>query len=165
MAFEEKILGTNERTHLAESYDRLTSLIIRANRGDVITLLEEAGKLAEDGNVEMADMKYQEAIEVDPKGIRALLEYARFLRIRGKLEAITFLERARDLSPNDPKVIAQLIRTHLNMGQPARANHYLDEFLAHSSDAEELEAAGDLFGRKGIIESAPWRFMRTCSTM
>jgi tetratricopeptide (TPR) repeat protein len=155
VAFEETILaGGAHGTYLGKSYDRLTRMIRRANKADVLTMLERARELEDEGSLDQADLKYLDLIEAYPNEPSTLVEYARFLRIRGDRDAVKYIERARGLDPQDPKLVAQLVRTHLSVGEAAQAARYVDEFLASTQDDGEIEAMATLFSGKGQTDVA-----------
>jgi tetratricopeptide (TPR) repeat protein len=155
VAFEETVLsGGEQSTYLAKSYDRLAEMVRQEHSGDVLTMLERAAALADGGNVDQADLMYREVIATYPGETRALVDYARFLRIREKKEAITYLEKAQGLAPQNPEVVAQLIRTYLSFGQPKKAINFLEQFLTISTDVDELEDIGNAFESKGAIVPA-----------
>ncbi len=163
VAFEETVLSAGmSKTYLSESYDSLCRLIIRANKSDVLTMLEEARRLTEQGNLEAAELEYQELIESNANNPKACLDYGRFLRMSGKnKEALDYFRKAHELNPNDPEPLGQLITAHLASGHREEALGYLEPFLACSSDArrigeiaDALEFFGDLGGAMRAFERA-----------
>jgi tetratricopeptide (TPR) repeat protein/cellulose biosynthesis protein BcsQ len=155
VAFEETVLpGGDQGTYLAKSYDRLTRMIRSENKLDVSTMLERARKLEDEGSIDLADLKYLELTQAHPNELKALVQYARFLRIRGNSDAVKYLERARKLDPKDQSLLGQLIRTQMTVGQISDVAQYLDEFLTSSKDAEELESMAELFSKKGQTDAA-----------
>ena len=67
-------------------------------------------------------------------------------------DAIKYLERARQLDPENHELIGQLIRTYLGLGEIKDAISYLDGFLATSSDVDEMVSLGNMFEMRGIVE-------------
>ncbi len=70
-------------------------MIRSENKLDVSTMLERARKLEDEGSIDLADLKYLELTQTYPNELKALVQYARFLRIRGNSDAVKYLERAR----------------------------------------------------------------------
>jgi tetratricopeptide (TPR) repeat protein len=142
VAFEETILnGGTSKTYLSESYEKLSSAIVKANPLDILTMVEEAKRFMEQGNLEAAENKFQELIDTNPESYQASLEYGRFLRTRGKdKEALEYFERARHLNPADPELLGQLVRLYLSLDRHEEALRHLDEFLVSSKDSESMES-------------------------
>ncbi len=155
MAFEETVLPSGEQgTYLAKSYDRLSELIRRKNKADVLTTLEDANELRDNGDIDQADLKYRDILQEHPDNAAALLEYSRFLRLRRSKSAIKYLERAQALAPETPGLQTQLIKTYLGSGEVDKATNLLGEFVAASEGADEIEAVGRVFEMKGMVEPA-----------
>lgn len=155
VTFQEAIVnGGEEGTHLGRSYDNLTNEIISANKGDLLTLLEEASDLVEEGEIDQADLKYRNLLKSFSREPRALLEYGRFRRLTGKRDAAKYLEKARALNPRDPDVLSQLIRVHLKAKRMDKAGEYLDDFVASCEDPEKLESAGEAFEAEAAVAPA-----------
>jgi len=155
VAFEETVLvGGEQGTHLAKSYDGLTRMIQLENKLDVSTMLGRARKLEDQGSIDLADLKYLELLQTYPDEPKALKQYARFLRIRGNSDAVTYLERARELDPEDPTLLGQLVRAQLSVGRTANTAQYIDEFLRSEKDAEEIADMADVLDKKGQTDAA-----------
>ncbi len=84
MSFKEMILTENERQRpLSRAYDLLAGEIIKQNKNDVLTMLDEAKKLVNQGTLDLADLRFQEMVETKPNDFTAWLEYGRFQQVRG----------------------------------------------------------------------------------
>jgi tetratricopeptide (TPR) repeat protein len=140
VSFEETILnGGASKTYLSESYEKLTTAIIKENPLDILTMLEGAKRLLEQGNLEAAENKFQELVDTNPKTYEAVFECGRFFRTTGKLrQALEYFERARDLNPMDPELLSQLVHLYLSLNQRKNALSCLDDLLVSSKDAESM---------------------------
>jgi tetratricopeptide (TPR) repeat protein len=155
VAFEETVLaGGDQSTHLAKSYDSLTRMIQLENKLDVSTMLRRARRLEDQGSIDLADLKYQDLLQTYPDEPKALRQYARFLRIRGNSDAVKYLERARELDPQDPTLLGQLVRAQLSVGKTADTAQYIDEFLRSAKDAEEIADMAEVVAKKGQTDAA-----------
>jgi tetratricopeptide (TPR) repeat protein len=156
VAFVETILKTEDTSGpLSKAYDRLADRIISANPGDVTTLLMQARQHVEAGNAELAELKYQEIVESKPRSHEAWLEFGSFTKMRGRIqESMEYLEKARELNPNDTRILAQTATTYLDLQRPAEANQALKQLLSLSKDANLLTPVLAHFSRSGELEVA-----------
>jgi tetratricopeptide (TPR) repeat protein len=156
VAFEEVVLKeSRSSTYLAKSYDVLCNKVIGANKADPTTILENADHLAEQGDVAMADLLYQELIEVSPNNHEVYSEYGRFLRIQGKKKtALKYFRKAHQLSPEDPEAFSDLLTMQMSMGRIKEALLAVDQFLSIAKDGDDAQEIGDALERKGALEHA-----------
>ena len=154
MAFEERVLSTKEiPSGLSRGYEALTTQIISANESDVLTMVEEARNLREQGNLELSELRYQEVVESNPTSSTALVEYGVFLRIRGKPgDALEYFKRADELKPEDTTILSKLATTSLVLKQVDDARRYLRKLLAVSKSWEEICEIAASFGSFGCLD-------------
>ena len=154
MAFEERILPTKEiPSGLSRGYEALTKQIISANKSDVLTMVEEARNLREQGNLELSELRYQEVVESNPTSSTALVEYGVFLRIRGKPgDALKYFKRADELKPEDITILSKLATTSLVLKQVDDARRYLRKLLAVCKSWEEIREIAASFESSGCLD-------------
>jgi tetratricopeptide (TPR) repeat protein len=162
MAFEERILSTKDiPSGLSRGYEALTTQIISANKNDVLTMVEEARNLREQGNLELSELRYQEVVESNPTSATALIEYGVFLRIRGKPgAALEYFKKAHQLKPEDATILSKLSTTSLACSQVDNARGYLRKFLALSTSREEIFEVAMSFERFGYLDESIEAFER-----
>ena len=162
VAFEETLLWESEfDTNLSRAYRLLTEAIIDKNSKDVLTLLKEARRLRDQGNIDIADLRYQELVESKPSDAEAWSEYGVFLKMRGKFDqAAENFQKAYAMNPQDTKVLAQLCMTHLHLKHEKEAAHYLNEFLALSNTPKEIGDLADTFTNAGALGGAMLAYQR-----
>jgi tetratricopeptide (TPR) repeat protein len=162
MAFEERILPKeDEGSRLGRAYNRLVDEIISANKGDVLTLVRDARRLREQGNIELATVMYQELIEAKPKDLEALVEYGLFLKMqKNTKEAVRHFERAYELNPRDTRVLYNLATAHLALREAKEARKYLTEFLEADPKTEEVPSLGKAFENAGLLDGAMEAYQR-----
>ena len=96
-----------QQEHLEEAVELSHQAI--AVREDSETLLNHAFVLARTGNLQEAGHALQKAIRSNPRSVQAYVSYGRILRAAGNLtEAKKQIQRAAELAPNDPSVLAEL---------------------------------------------------------
>jgi tetratricopeptide (TPR) repeat protein len=162
VAFVETILVREETTApLSKAYDNLADRIISSNSADVTTLLQQAREHTEAGNVELAELKFQEIVESKPNSHEAWLEFGLFTRMRGRIrESMEYLEKALELNPRDAKALALIATTYLDLKRPAEANRALKELLALSKDVGLLQGVLTRFGASGDAEIATQGYLQ-----
>lgn len=156
VAFQETIVTRQETSSsLSKSYDALTQRVIASNPTDVITLLRQAKQLAESGNDELAELRYQETVELRPQSPEAWLEFAMFSRMRGRLkDSVSYLDKALKLDPANAQILTQIATTYLAVNRYPEAKDALRRLLAVSSDVETIQSVLALFSRAGLLEDA-----------
>ena len=154
MAFEERVLSTKEiPSGLSRGYEALTTQIISANKSDVLTMVQEARNLREQGNLELSELRYQEVVESNPTSSTALVEYGVFLRIRGKPgDALEYFKRADELKPEDTTILSKLATTSLVLKQVDDARRHLRKLLAVSKSWEEICEIAASFASSGCLD-------------
>ena len=145
MAFQETIAMSGLSHSLIKGYEELTDMLINSNASDVLTLLNDATKLREAGNTELADMKYREIVETKPESWEAWTEAGIYQKMRGNSpEALNSFKHAFELSPTSTRVIAQLAFTTLELNQVEEAQTYANRLIEQNPDPKELSQLGDL---------------------
>jgi tetratricopeptide (TPR) repeat protein len=155
MAFQETIAVTKQSHALTKGYDELTSLVMNANAADVLTLLKEARRLAQTGNTELAELKYQEVVETRPDTWEAWTDFGIFQRTRGRFEdAMSHFKRALELSPNSIQTLTQMSSTALQLNRIEEAKEYANKVIDSGKDAAQLAQLGLSFQHRGLPEVA-----------
>src|SRR5262249_690888 len=90
----------------------------------------------------------------NPTNVAANLDYARFLRLRGRKDAVKYIKAARALEPDNSSILAELIKTFAATDQAAEALEYLPTFLRVSGDADEIDGVGEALERRGLLDGA-----------
>jgi tetratricopeptide (TPR) repeat protein len=137
-AFEETILPPNSGTHLGKAYDDLTEQIIRVNKSDLLSLLEEAKTLRREGNPEGAEAKYRQIVEGFPRSPEVWQSYGTFLRAIGKgPDALHAFETAIALGGKNANY-AELAMTLFTTGDVHAAQGIFGTFLQRSSNPRQI---------------------------
>lgn len=138
VSFQESIVTEHQSKLLSKSYDDLTQKIISQNEKDVINLLRLARELRETGEMQLAELKYQEIVELYPASGAAWFEYGRFARIVQNYSlAKATLEKAVLLLDDSDIAKGELALTQLQIGDLVNAReNYL--YLVENSDNVEL---------------------------
>ncbi len=153
MAFQETIAVTSQSRALMKGYDELTGLVMNSNADDVLTLLQEARRLTEIGNTELAELKYRDVIDARPDSWEAWTNFGIFQRTRGRFDdAMAHFKRALELAPNSMKTLAQISSTALQLNHVEEAKGYAKRVIESGKDAAELSQLGDLFQSRGLPE-------------
>lgn len=156
LAFKESIVDGQETSHpqtyLGKAYDALTDKVISANPIDVLTLLKHASQLKEEGNHELAELRYREAVDTKPDSAEAWLEFGKFERLQRKFaEACDCFERAHALAPEDCEILSQLSTTYVHVDK-SKSAHYYEKFLGHEQDAQKILRVSMTLRDFGLIE-------------
>jgi tetratricopeptide (TPR) repeat protein len=161
LAFEELIVSGDEvSSSLARAYDQLTHEIVLSNRNDVTTLLQEARTLRDQGDLDLAELHYKEALDASPSDPDVLLEYGLFQRIRKNWrEALASLERSWELAPSRIQVLFQLIRTYLDVNDD-QAIKYFRQFLTIVQDPKELSKMAEVLSVANKVDLAIEAYQR-----
>lgn len=165
ISFKETILINHERqSPLSRAYDLLASEIIKRNKNDVLTMLDEAKKLVNQGTLELADLRFQEMVETKPRDFTAWMEYGRFQQVRGNWRLATeYFKNAYALKPGDPEVLSQLATTYLQQGDTDQATQYWYKFLEIGKSAKQIQLLADAFRRARRYEAAVKGYERAFS--
>jgi tetratricopeptide (TPR) repeat protein len=153
VAFEEVILphGDAADTYLAYQYGELADRVVAANTSDVLTLLKQARKLGESGDLEHADEKFREITEAHRMDPRAWRGYGMFLRTTRQPEkALDAFERALQLGGHEINR-ADLATTHLVLGNEGLAQQEFEQFLRLSRNEREIARFADFFAQRGRV--------------
>ena len=116
-SFQETIIADQESpSNLGKSYDSLVDRVIASNESDVLNMLQQAKQLRENGNSELAELKFQEIIESKPESFEGWLAFGTFARIRGRFaDSVKYLEKATALNVRSATALAQLALAYLSM--------------------------------------------------
>jgi cellulose biosynthesis protein BcsQ/Tfp pilus assembly protein PilF len=155
MCFQETILSDQQSRALSKGYRELTDRLISKNGKDVITLLSLAVNLREAGEMELAELKYREILDMYPKSGEAWFEFGRFARIsRNVPAAVDAFRRATESITTRSKAYAELILTELQAEDSAGAKADLRPLLEFSADLAELARVAEAFCDRGDFVEA-----------
>jgi tetratricopeptide (TPR) repeat protein/cellulose biosynthesis protein BcsQ len=150
MAFQETILPDHQSNGLSKGYRELTDRLMAKNNRDVMTLLSVALRLRESGEMELADLKYREILDLYPNSGEAWFEFGRFARIcRNISSAVDAFTRATSFPATQSKAYAELILTHIQMGKVSEAKNYLTPMLSIAADGNDLVRVAEAFSDSG----------------
>lgn len=117
VSFQESIIDEQQSKLLSKAYDDLTSKVISQNDIDVINLLNIAREFRDTGEMQLAQLKYQDIVELYPQSGEAWFEYGRFARINRDYErALETLKRAVELLDSKDAAVGELALTQLQLG-------------------------------------------------
>lgn len=166
LAFKESIIdgfeGHQSNSYLGKAYDSLVEKIISANATDVLTLLKAAIAYKNEGNHDLAALKFREVIEIRPDSPEAWLEFGKFEKIQRKFkEACEYFEKAHLLAPRDCETLAQLATTFVYTDK-LKCEEYFRKFLSLENDAQHILRVSEIV-RIGLPELALEGFMKSTS--
>lgn len=142
MAFRESVNPSEISKNLSEQYDKLCNEIIKTNKSDVITMLEDVRKMEESGDREETEARYLQIVSTHPKSPVAWLAYGVYLRGQGKIqEAIGAFSRAEQ-EGGPPRTWRELALTNLSADNYKEAADALRKYLSKSPNPRlKLELA------------------------
>jgi len=150
MCFQETILPDQQSRALSKGYRELTDRLISKNGKDVITLLSIAANLRESGEMELAELKHREILDMYPNSGEAWFEYGRFARIsRNQQTAVDAFTRATESISMRSKAFAELILTKLQADNLTGAKADLVPLLASPKNTGVLIRVADAFCDRG----------------
>jgi tetratricopeptide (TPR) repeat protein len=164
LAFRESIVEAGNKgqstSHLGKAYDSLTRKIISANASDVVTLLDRATKLRNEGQPELAEAHFRGIVDAMPESTEAWMEFGKFKKLLGKLsEACEYFEKAYLLEPSNSEVLSQLSSTCAYVDKN-RCEKYFREFIAIEQDPLRIYNASGVLRNVGLANLALEGFMR-----
>ena len=109
------------------------------NPDDLQTRLFVANQSLVSGEDEAAISEFQRILDADPDHIIALNNVAWLLREREPRQALTYIERARDLSPNSPEILDTLAVIQYANKDYTQANTSIREALLRKPDDPSLK--------------------------
>ena len=158
LAFKESIVNGSETnqasTYLGKAYDGLVERIISANPADVLTLLKSALELKDQGNHELAELRYREVVEARPESVEAWLEFGKFEKLQRKFrEACDLFEKAYSLAPDDCEILMQLATTYIYFNKE-KCTEYFGQLLKLDQNPERVMRVSITLRDLGLIEPA-----------
>ena len=155
VCFQESIVDPNHSRPLSNAYDILTSKIISLNEKDVINIVREARELLESGEMQLAELRYKEALELYPQSGEAWFQYGRFARIKGDFTtALEALNKSVQLLDINDVAIGELALTQLQTGDVASARAGYLKLVESSNNIELLNRLSKTLADKGEPELA-----------
>jgi tetratricopeptide (TPR) repeat protein/cellulose biosynthesis protein BcsQ len=158
LAFKESIVNGSETnqasTYLGKAYDGLVEKIISTNSADVITLLKGALGLRDQGNHELAELRYREVVEARPESAEAWFEFGKFEKLQRKFkEACDLFEKAHSLTPDDCEILAQLATTYIYFNKE-QCTEYFAKLVKLDQNPERILRVSLTLRDLGLIEPA-----------
>jgi tetratricopeptide (TPR) repeat protein len=155
MCFQESIIADEQSRTLSSGYRNLTEMVISKNAKDVFTLLRAAAELREDGEMELAELKYQDTLEMNPKSGAAWFEYGQFARLsRSFDEAIDAFSKAIQYSSSKSRAYSELILTFLQVHRLDDAHNTFDTMLSLHEGSSEFLRLALIFADRGMFGEA-----------
>jgi tetratricopeptide (TPR) repeat protein len=164
LAFRESIVEGQSKgqsaSHLGKAYDSLTRKIISGNASDVVTLLDRATQLRNEGQPELAEAHFRGIVDALPESTEAWMEFGRFEKLLGKLvPACECFERAYSLEPANCEVLAQLCSTYAYVDK-SRCERYFHELLKLDQDPMRIMGVSGVLRNVGLANLALEGFMQ-----
>ena len=160
IAFEEAVVLKDENSALGKAYDALTERIIGTNDFDLLTVVKAAKTLQSAGDIEAAEVKFQEIVGTFAVNPDAWEAYANFLRSTRKLPAaIDALKTALQLGGR-AMLHGALASAYLVNGDNVLAEKSFKEYLERADGGIELCMFADLFANRGEADVAIAGFRR-----
>jgi cytochrome c-type biogenesis protein CcmH/NrfG/MinD-like ATPase involved in chromosome partitioning or flagellar assembly len=158
LAFKESIVNGSETnqasTYLGKAYDGLVEKLISANSADVVTLLKGAIELRDQGNHELAELRYREVVEARPESVEAWLEFGKFEKLQRKFsDACGLFEKAHSLAPDDCEILAQLATTYVYFDKE-KCTEYFGKLLELDRNPERVMRVSTTLKDLGLVEPA-----------
>jgi tetratricopeptide (TPR) repeat protein len=164
MCFQETILADEQSRSLAKGYKDLTDRLISKNGKDVLTLLNLAVGLREAGEMELAELKYQEILDMHPDSGDAWFEYGRFARISRDLDkAAEAFARSASFARTKSKAYSELILTKLQMGRFDQVKIIFNSMLSEVDSPIEFLRLAEVFADRGNFDEASEAIARSAS--
>jgi len=155
MSFQESIVDEKESRSLSERYDILTSSIVGKNDKDVTNLLIRARNSRDSGQIEQADIEYQEIVQNYPTSGNAWLDYGIHLRILRQTEkAVECFQKALSFPVTRETSLAELAITELQLRNQEAAESYLSQLFKSSENINLIRNTSELFSDAGLFEIA-----------
>jgi tetratricopeptide (TPR) repeat protein len=130
VAFKETIIPSEMGEFLNQAYESLCDRIVACNKADVSTLLREARKSAEAGDLEQAQAIYKQILRANSSDHAAWVEFGSFLRSSANyVEALEAYRTAERLGA-PPAIYGDIAVTLLYERELDQAREYLSRFLA-----------------------------------
>lgn len=160
VAFQETVLPNEIGAFLNNAYDHLTDEIISKNKFDITTLLREARRIRDAGEVELAQRKYKEIVEAHSQSAQAWHAYGTFLRsTRHYEEALNAYIKAREFGAS-VRVIGDIAATYLALNDFENAANYLSSYLQVATNAENVLRLAELFESRDRVRQAEEAYRR-----
>lgn len=150
VSLQETIVNEQQSKLLSKAYDDLTQKIIGQNEGDVLNLLSAAKEMLDAGEMQLADLKYQDLLAVHPKSSEAWLQYGRFARLnRDYPAAVSALKKSVELNNTDDTAKGELVLTQLQMGEIEEARQGYLALTEASDDVAMLNRISRVIADRG----------------
>ncbi len=158
-AYLDAAIGLAESYYWLEEYDRAQDLVDQAARLARFEprVLNLAGRVAIGrGDLAAAQAAFRRVQELEPHNVDAAIGRAELALARGQgVEAVSSLERALRLNPDQRKALLSLVLVHEYLGREDIARHYLDLALTVHRDRPEVYVlAAQYHLRSGELERA-----------
>lgn len=155
LCFQESIVDELQSRALSTKYQALTNLIIARNEKDVTNLLERARATRENGQIDQANIEYQEIVQLYPDSGEVWFDYGVHLRIVRQLKkAADCFRKAAKHRETHEIALAELSTTLLQLRQVSEAERVFDSLIDISDDSNVLLMVAEAFADEGHFESA-----------
>jgi len=135
IAFKETIDSSEMGTFLNQAYDQLCERIISRNKADITTLLNDAKKAQEAGDLKQAEAIYKQILDANPENARAWTEYGSFFRsVKNYSKALNAYQKAVNLKAS-PNIYGDIAITLVYARQFDKAKPYLSKYLNSDFDS------------------------------
>jgi tetratricopeptide (TPR) repeat protein/MinD-like ATPase involved in chromosome partitioning or flagellar assembly len=155
MSFQESIIADEQSRALSTGYRELTNLVVAKNAKDIVTLLRGAAELRESGDMELAELRYQDILEMYPQSGEAWFEYGVLARITGRLQvAVEAFTKATGLNETRGRAYPELILTYLQIGDTDRAHLMFETMLASQDGPSHFARLASFLADRGMFAEA-----------
>jgi len=154
VAFRESINPEELGAFLSGEYDKLCDHIITTNKSDIETMLKEARKAQESGDLELTDSVYRQILEAHPTSHIGWTEYGTYLRNMGRLEeAISAFLNAERFG-GAPRSTRELAATNLFAGHITEAEANFRKYLKSKSHLHHALQLARVFAAREQVSVA-----------
>ncbi len=155
MCFQESIIADEQSRALSRGYRQLTEMVIAKNLKDVSTLLRIAAELRDNGEMDLAELKYQDTLDTYPHSGAAWFDYGQFFRMsRGFDKAIEAFGKAVQYSASKSRPYSELILTLLQANELGQAHVAFHEMLGINGGSQEFLRLATTFADRGMFAEA-----------
>ena len=150
VAFEEQLIFEEQSKSVCKAYDDLTSRLIKKNDNDVFNLLADARTLLDAGEMQLAELKYQEIMDLHPRSVEGWIQYGRFARInKDQNLALKAFTEALKLLPEDNLALSELTITQLQSGVSEESLQNFRLLVERSRDVQMLRRLSEAIALRG----------------
>jgi tetratricopeptide (TPR) repeat protein len=169
ICFRESIVSEDQSKGLSKAYNELCQKIIARNEKDVLTLLNKATRFREAGELQLAQLKGREILDLYPKNAHAWFELGRSYRMGQDFTAAAkAFNRSYELAGPDEifreRILGELASAALQSGDKNLAAKTYMHLIDTSNNFELLLRTSELFSDRGEPELALSGLSKVLST-